>query len=195
VGAGLRADVVSFTIGLEGSPPSSAYEVVGERDNVFDFGLPEFLVIAIATALVLGPRRLAQVMRRVGQVYRRARALLRGFTGEARRTFAESMQEAEEGRPDVAADPSRPAAPRQAPAGVEPPGDGFRAVALSPPGRPRPNDEWLASLDLGANPGANGRAAGDGRAGRSPSPPRVQKGMKGRSPGGRPREGVEVRPA
>ncbi len=58
--------------------------------------MPEFMVIAIVALVVLGPERLPEVMRRVGQFYRQARELATQYTGEAQRMLEEGMREVED---------------------------------------------------------------------------------------------------
>lgn len=58
--------------------------------------MPEFMVIAVVALVVLGPERLPEVMRRVGQFYRQARELATQYTGEAQRMLEEGMREVED---------------------------------------------------------------------------------------------------
>jgi sec-independent protein translocase protein TatB len=59
-------------------------------------GTPEFMIIAVVALIVLGPERLPEVMRKVGQFYRQARELATQYTTEAQRMFDEGMREVEE---------------------------------------------------------------------------------------------------
>jgi sec-independent protein translocase protein TatB len=63
---------------------------------VLDIGMPEFAVIAIVALVVLGPERLPELMRRIGQFYRQARELASQYTSEAQRMFDEGMREVED---------------------------------------------------------------------------------------------------
>ncbi len=54
------------------------------------------MVIAIVALVVLGPERLPEVMRRVGQFYRQAREMAAQYTSEAQRMFDEGMREVED---------------------------------------------------------------------------------------------------
>lgn len=54
------------------------------------------MVIAVVALVVLGPERLPEVMRRVGQFYRQARELATQYTSEAQRMLEEGMREVED---------------------------------------------------------------------------------------------------
>ncbi|MGH2352904.1 MAG: twin-arginine translocase TatA/TatE family subunit [Chloroflexota bacterium] len=58
--------------------------------------MPEFMIIAVVALVVLGPDRLPEVMRKVGQLYRQVRELANQYTSEAQRMFDEGMREVED---------------------------------------------------------------------------------------------------
>ena len=63
---------------------------------MFGIGTPEFVVIALVALVVLGPERIPEVMRKVGQFYRQARQMSDSLTGELRQQWEEGMREVED---------------------------------------------------------------------------------------------------
>ena len=59
---------------------------------MFGIGSPEFIVIAVVALVVLGPERIPDVMRRIGQFYRQAREMSDSLTSELRQQWEEGMR-------------------------------------------------------------------------------------------------------
>jgi sec-independent protein translocase protein TatB len=60
---------------------------------VFNIGAEKLLVILVVALVVLGPERLPEGMRKVGQVIAQLRTLMSGFEGELRAALNEPLEE------------------------------------------------------------------------------------------------------
>jgi Tat protein translocase TatB subunit len=95
--------------------------------SVFNIGAEKLLVILVVALVVLGPERLPEGMRKVGQVMAQLRNLASGFEEELRAALNEPLEEMRSTVDTVrnplsdGEEPSVPAEPVSSPTNVEPP--------------------------------------------------------------------------
>ena len=89
---------------------------------MLNVGTPELLVIMVVALLVLGPEKLPEVARKVGNVVGELRRMSAGFQAEMR----DAMQEPVHLPPAKAAEHDEPVDPIESSAPVDEPGDETR---------------------------------------------------------------------